>query len=144
MAGDTMRLLVQAVRPEANGIVGLKLASGDGRLLPPFEAGAHVDVHLGEGLCRQYSLIGDVSGSCYEIAVKLEPRSMGGSARMHQLKPGDELVVGQPRNNFPIVRDAASHVLFAGGIGVTPLLSMARTFVRAGTPFHLHYFASSI
>jgi len=143
MAGDTLRLRVTAVRPEAQGIVGLSLASLDGSRLPPFEAGAHVDLHLAGGLCRQYSLIGDPSGSHYELAVKREPQSKGGSVRMHGLKPGDEVIVGRPRNNFPVIARASHHILFAGGIGVTPLLCMARAFVGRGVPFHLHYFASA-
>ena len=143
MVVDTMRLRVTSVRPEARGIVGLTLASVDGSDLPAFEAGAHVDVHLAGGLCRQYSLIGDAGGVQYEIAVKREPQSKGGSARMHELKPGDELTVGRPRNNFPVMPRASYHLLFAGGIGVTPLFCMARSFVRRRLPFHLHYFASS-
>lgn len=144
MAVDTMRLRVTSVRAEAQGIVGLTLASLDGSGLPAFEAGAHVDVHLADGLCRQYSLIGDAGGRHYEIAVKREPASKGGSAQMHGLRPGDELTVGRPRNNFPVMPQASHHLLFAGGIGVTPLFCMARSLVRRCRAFHLHYFASSV
>ena len=79
----------------------------------------------------------------FQIAVKLEAASRGGSAAMHSLKPGDALTIGQPRNNFPLAKAAGEHVMFAGGIGVTPFISMLRTLARDDAAFHLHVFIAS-
>jgi vanillate O-demethylase ferredoxin subunit len=93
---------------------------------------------------RQYSLINpnDTDGS-YRIAVKLEPDSRGGSARMHSLWEGDRITIGLPRNNFALAAGASHHVLLAGGIGVTPLLGMAYHLAKQAASFSLDYFARS-
>ena len=80
----------------------------------------------------------------YHIAVKLEQRSRGGSKWMHEgLKAGDYLLIGQPRNNFPLNSSAGPAILMGGGIGVTPLISMAYALSAAGRQWHLHYFVAS-
>ena len=128
----------------AEGIAAFELAPVSGQL-PSFQPGAHVDVHLPNGLVRQYSLTnGPGLTSVYRLGVKLEPDSRGGSRYLHDsVREGDTLQLSEPHNNFPLRRDAARTVLIAGGIGVTPLLSMAQTLERQGLAWELHYFAQS-
>jgi vanillate O-demethylase ferredoxin subunit len=110
--------------------------------LPAYEAGAHIDVTLGNGLVRQYSLCcREPDGSAYRIAVKREPQSRGGSAWLHdEASVGTTLLIGQPRNAFGLAPEAGMHLLFAGGIGITPILSMAYALLRREQPFQLYYF----
>lgn len=113
--------------------------------LPTFQPGAHIDVHLSNGLVRQYSLTnGPGETAYYRIGVKLEPDSSGGSRSLHEsVREGDVLAISEPRNNFPLRRDALRTVLIAGGIGVTPLLAMAQALHAMNLDFELHYFAQS-
>jgi ferredoxin-NADP reductase/nitrite reductase/ring-hydroxylating ferredoxin subunit len=113
--------------------------------LPTFQPGAHIDVHLANGLVRQYSLInGPGEQSHYQIGVKLEQNSRGGSKFLHEdVQQGDRLTISGPHNKFGLRRDAPRTVLFAGGIGVTPLLAMAQALNRSELDFALHYFAQS-
>ena len=119
-----------------------ELRAPDGAALPPYEAGAHIDVTLGNGLVRQYSLCcRQPSAASYRIAVKREPQSRGGSDWLHtQAREGDVLRIGAPRNAFALAPDAQLHLLFAGGIGITPILAMAYELLRRGQPFRLPYF----
>ncbi|WP_240161292.1 PDR/VanB family oxidoreductase [Gluconacetobacter azotocaptans] len=118
----------------------LRAVSGQ---LPACRAGAHVDLHLGDGLIRQYSLCGDPADrERYRLAVLLEPASRGGSRRVHEIvSPGAILQARQPRNLFPLAVGASRSVLVGGGIGVTPLIAMAYELHAAGAPFTLHYIA---
>ncbi|MES2260010.1 MAG: PDR/VanB family oxidoreductase [Pseudomonadota bacterium] len=127
---------------DRNGIRVLELRAADGSPLPQYQAGAHLDVSLGNGLVRQYSLCcKQPSGASYRIAVKREPQSRGGSEWLHsQARVGDTLRIGAPRNAFALAPDAPIHLLFAGGIGITPILSMAYELLRRGQPFRLAYF----
>ena len=113
-------------------------------LLPEWAAGAHVDVRVADGKVRQYSLCGEPGvQKQWQIAVKREATGRGGSAWVHEtLVLGGEALVSAPRNNFPLA-PATRHVLVAGGIGVTPLLAMARTLAAAGADFTLHFCARS-
>ena len=113
--------------------------------LPEWTAGAHVDVRLPDGRVRQYSLCGDPQDRTkYEIAVKLEKSGRGGSKWVHEnLKEGAIAHVSVPRNNLPISDGATRHILVAGGIGITPFLSMAQTFRSQGKNFQVHYCAPS-
>ncbi|MRW89774.1 2Fe-2S iron-sulfur cluster binding domain-containing protein [Duganella sp. FT80W] len=125
-------------------IAGFELVAADGGALPPFSAGAHIDVHIGPGLVRQYSLC-NAPGETrrYQIAVLREPASRGGSRAMHdRLQVGDTLRISAPRNHFPL-QAARRTLLFAGGIGITPILSMASQLARDGSVFALHYCARS-
>ena len=141
-----LTVTVRAVRDEAADVRSFELASADGAALPPFTAGAHIDVHVAPGLVRQYSLCNDPRETDrYVIAVKREPASRGGSQAMHErVRAGDRLTIGAPRNNFALASGAAHHLLFAGGIGITPLLAMARHLLAAGASFQLVYFSRSI
>lgn len=137
---------VQVVRKwmAGEGIAGFELES-IGAPLPTYQPGAHIDVHLPNGLIRQYSLTnGPGEGLRYRIGVKREPDSRGGSSCMHDtVREGDVLAISEPRNNFPLRRDAVRTILVAGGIGVTPLLAMAQTLFRGHLDFELHYFAQT-
>lgn len=136
----TLLVRVAAKHREATDICSFELADPDGRPLPPFTAGAHIDVHLGDGLLRPYSLCNDpAERHRYRIAVLLEPASRGGSAAMHRLEVGAVLRIGHPRNLFPLVEDGGHSALFAGGIGITPILCMAERLAGIGAPFTLHY-----
>ncbi|MDH2346143.1 MULTISPECIES: PDR/VanB family oxidoreductase [unclassified Bradyrhizobium] len=123
----------------------LDLVADAGAVLPSFEAGAHVDIHLGPGLIRQYSLCGDPSDrSRYRLGILLNNASRGGSAALHRsVHAGDRLRIGLPRNHFPFTAAAQRSILIGGGIGITPLLAMARHCIREGKPFLLHYCARS-
>ncbi|MEU9448106.1 PDR/VanB family oxidoreductase [Streptomyces sp. NPDC048277] len=120
-----LRLLVASHRTVADGVVQLRLEGGR---LPGWEPGAHLDVVLPSGLVRQYSLCGDpADSSSYTIATRLVADGRGGSREVHeQVVEGMELEVRGPRNRFPLV-DAPSYVFVAGGIGITPILSMVRS-----------------
>lgn len=139
-------LKVKIVRKalEAQDIVSLELRSLDGGFLPAFEPGAHVELHVLPGVVRQYSLCGSPQQmDSYRIAVLREPASRGGSAAIHDLlKEGDVITIGTPANLFPLAASPYA-LLFAGGIGITPLLSMANRLWRDGANFELHYSARS-
>jgi ferredoxin-NADP reductase len=122
---NVVSLRVVAKTPEADGVVSLTLARPDGRRLPDWTPGAHIDVLLPAGTTRQYSLCGDRwDAHTYRVGVLREPDGRGGSAYVHDvLAPGDVVGVGGPRNNFPLV-PSPSYLFVAGGIGITPLLPM--------------------
>lgn len=130
---------------EADDICSFELAASDGSPLPAFEPGAHIDVEPRPGVRRQYSLCApSARKGRYVIAVLREPASRGGSAAMHALRQGDRVRIGAPRNLFPLVADARRHILIAGGIGITPLLSMAEHLAQSSQRFSLHYCARSL
>jgi ferredoxin-NADP reductase len=137
---DVRDLLVVQIRREAVGVVSLDLVDPEGRALPPWEPGAHIDVFLPSGLVRQYSLCGDHNDAHrYQIAVLLEPESRGGSQEIHETGlVGKTISIRGPRNHFHL--EPAPHYLFlAGGIGVTPILAMVEEAERRGTPWRLVY-----
>ena len=130
---------------ETPEICSFILVDPTGATLPPFAAGAHIDLHLGEGLTRPYSLCNDPREvQRYQLGVRLDPASRGGSKAMHSLATGSLLSVGEPRNHFRLVEGPHHSVLIAGGIGVTPLLSMAHHLERSGASFEMHYATRSI
>ena len=136
---------VTARRDEALEICSYELAPVDGKPLPAFTAGAHIDVHLPGGLIRQYSLCNHPEERHrYLIGVLKDPTSRGGSRSLHeQILPGARLHISEPRNLFPLAAQARRHLLFAGGIGITPILCMAEHLAQAGASFELHYCARS-
>lgn len=119
----------------------VRLMPANGQLLPAWQAGAHIDVHLQPGIIRQYSLTGQENRrDCYEICVALEAESRGGSRYIHEtLRPGMQLAISPPRNLFPLVA-ARNVILLAAGIGITPLSVMAQALEAAGQAFELHYY----
>jgi vanillate monooxygenase ferredoxin subunit len=140
MSAATLPLRVVRKWNETPEICGFELRALDGAALPAFTAGAHIDVHIPGGLVRQYSLCNTpLDRSHYVIGVLREPASRGGSVAMHErVAEGDSLEVSPPRNLFPLSPDAQRHFLFAGGIGLTPLLSMAEQLLAEGAEFELH------
>ncbi|WP_277372336.1 PDR/VanB family oxidoreductase [Pseudomonas sp. AA-38] len=135
-----IEVIIRAMRLEAEGILGLELVAADGTPLPPFEAGAHIDLHLPNGLIRQYSLCNDPrERHRYRIAVLRDAASRGGSQAVHELlRIGQRLSISAPRNLFALDEQAPRSLLLAGGIGITPLLSMAWRLHALGADFALH------
>lgn len=140
------KVRVNRIRPESAEIKSFELVSANKAPLPDFTPGSHIDVHIDDGLIRQYSLCnGPTEKDRLVIAVKREPESRGGSRAMHErISEGDVLTISAPRNHFPIDPKATHHLLLAGGIGVTPLLSMARHLLGIGASFHLQYFTRGV
>ena len=133
-------LRIHAITDVAEGIKTFDLRRVDGQALPAFTAGAHIDVALPNGLVRQYSLINESSGHSYVIGVNKSDPSRGGSDFMHKaVRVGDTLQASSPRNNFPLDETARNSVLIAGGIGITPILSMVRRLAALGRPWHLFH-----
>ncbi|MFF5290133.1 PDR/VanB family oxidoreductase [Paractinoplanes globisporus] len=132
-------LVVRSVEPAADGVVALTLAREDGRDLPEWTPGAHIDLILGEGLVRQYSLCGRTGDRArWRIAVLAVPEGRGGSVRVHSLAAGETVRVRGPRNHFPVVA-SRRYLFLAGGIGITPLLPMIREVAAAGADWELYY-----
>jgi len=127
-------LAVEAVRPEAEGVVSLRLSNG--APLPSWRPGAHIDLVLPSGLVRQYSLCGDPADlSHYRVAV----RKIGAaSAEVHALRAGQEVVVRGPRTAFPFVGEGP-FLFVAGGIGITPILPMVHRAAASQADWRLVY-----
>jgi vanillate O-demethylase ferredoxin subunit len=144
-APDTIATRVAGRRTVAAGVVELELKSADGKPLPAFEPGAHIDVNLAGGLMRQYSLANfQPAPDSYTIAVSLADASRGGSRYVHDsIAVGDVLRIGLPRNSFPLDPKATGYTFIAGGIGITPILSMVRWCEMARKPWRLLYAARS-
>lgn len=141
MSAAGFSVCVARKRTEAEGICSFELVRTDGQPLPAFAAGSHVDVEIPGGVTRQYSLCNDPAETHrYLIAVLRDAGSRGGSVAMHdRVNEGDVLRISAPKNHFALAHDAASHLLLAGGIGVTPLLCMAERLAQVGAAFEMHY-----
>ncbi len=139
-------LTLQVTRAEAiaTGVRRFVLQDPDGWELPPFSAGAHLELQVPAGGVRQYSLSGDPAvRDHYEIAVLAEPDGRGGSLSLHErLAVGDVLYASLPRNHFRLDPAWGRYLLLAGGIGITPLRAMTFELQRAGKPFELWYCAA--
>lgn len=108
------------------------------------EPGAHVDLHLAENMIRQYSLWSwSQDGRTINVAVKREDSGRGGSLAMHSLEKGSTVEIGGPRNHFKLQSGDAYVTLIAGGIGATPLVSMARDLLNSGRDFQVYYLVRS-
>jgi vanillate O-demethylase ferredoxin subunit len=140
-----MQAFIRTIRWEAEGINSYVLEPVGGGLLPAFEPGAHIDVQLKPGLARSYSLVNDPAiRGYYEIAVHHAIDSRGGSKHIHQeWRVGERVEISEPKNNFPMVEDAAHTVLVAGGIGITPMLPMIARLEKLGRSWELHYVAAT-
>ncbi|WP_157265776.1 PDR/VanB family oxidoreductase [Azohydromonas aeria] len=135
---------IRALRDVAPDMREFTLAPVDGTELPPFSAGSHVVLSLpvgGRVLRNAYSLLGDPGRrDAWRIAVRRQPDSRGGSAWLHDhARAGQRLGLTPPMNLFALVRTARRHLLVAGGIGITPILSQVRELARLGADFEVHY-----
>jgi vanillate O-demethylase ferredoxin subunit len=141
MTDAILRVRVARKSTEALDIVSLELVSVGNETLPPFSAGSHVDLHLPNGLIRQYSLCNDPRESHrYLLCILRDPASRGGSHAVHHLiNEGDELRVSAPKNHFALARGTQHSLLLAGGIGVTPILCMAERLAALSASFEMHY-----
>lgn len=137
-SGFDLDLVVGAITTEAQDVVSLTLARPDGRPLPSWRPGSHIDVFLPSGRQRQYSLCGDPADRHhYRIAVRHLHDGGGGSAEIHELRPGAALRMRGPRNAFTFVDSAPSYLFLAAGIGITPILPMARAAGNRGRLVYL-------
>ncbi|HJT96324.1 MAG TPA: PDR/VanB family oxidoreductase [Mycobacterium sp.] len=125
------KLLITQITHQAHGVVAVELRDPQGAELPRWEPGAHIDLHLPSGLVRQYSLCSDPEDRAqYRVAVLRAPDSRGGSAEVHDTDlEGRMLEISGPRNHFALC-EAQDYLLIAGGIGVTPILAMARELTK--------------
>jgi ferredoxin-NADP reductase len=138
---EALPLVLTAIRLAARDTNLYSFARTDGGILPGAEPGAHIGLFLPNGLERQYSLV-STGGALteYVVGIKRDPGSRGGSRYIHdELRVGTEIRVAPPRNNFPLVEDAAHVVLVAGGIGITPIYAMARRLQHLRRSWTLHY-----
>lgn len=142
---QTQPAFVHTLRWEAEDTVSVELRPVGGGEFPPFTPGAHVDLHLPNGLRRSYSLCNSADErDRYVVGVLKDRCSRGGSRWLHEeLRVGVQLQISAPRNNFPLHEAADHSVLVAGGIGITPLLCMARRLHDLRRSFELLYFARS-
>lgn len=133
---------VKSVSREADGILAYELVPPEAGQLPPFTAGAHIEVHIRDGLKRQYSLC-NAPGERhrYVIAVLKEKAGRGGSEAMHEeVREGAFLTISEPRNHFQLAgSEAKSHLLLAGGIGVTPMMAMIEALEARHAQWEMHY-----
>jgi ferredoxin-NADP reductase len=137
---DVATLRVHRKSLAADGVVTVELAAVDGGRLKDWTPGSHIDLVLPGGLTRQYSLCGDRwDPRHYRLGILREPGGRGGSAYVHdELDAGDEVGVGGPRNNFPLV-PSPEYLFVAGGIGITPLLPMVHQAELLGARWQLLY-----
>ncbi|MES2759099.1 MAG: cytochrome P450/oxidoreductase [Pseudomonadota bacterium] len=135
-------VVVESITKLTDDILRLRLISPDGRALPRWMPGAHIDVECGSpDRSRQYSLCGDPDDmQALEIAVLRESESRGGSSWIHDhLKPGERLKIRGPRNHFRFDESVKRAIFVAGGIGITPIMAMARRAKRVGVDYEIHY-----
>jgi vanillate O-demethylase ferredoxin subunit len=144
-AAGTLTVQVADVRAEARDVMTVELRAQGGATLPAFEPGAHLDLHLPNGLIRQYSLTNDWrERDRYVIGVGRAADSRGGSSYVHgNVRAGAQLTISAPRNNFALDPGAERFLFIAGGIGVTPIMAMIRWCVANSKPWRLIYAARS-
>lgn len=137
----SLSLRIERIDPLTPHIRRLILVSDAEQPLPAFTPGAHIEVQIpgNKPMWRAYSLVSLPDDHHYEIAVQLEDQSSGGSRWIHGVEAGQPLTVRTPKNHFPLVEDADDFLLIAGGIGITPMLGMARSLAAQQRPFTLHY-----
>jgi reductive dehalogenase len=129
----------------AEDVARFEFVAANGGELPKFDAGAHIDVVIAPEYLRQYSLAGNpADNSIYVLGVQREPQGRGGSILMlRAFREGRRVFISPPRNHFPLDETASKSFLFAGGIGITPMLTMAHRLHALGRDFELHYSARS-
>ncbi|OON62739.1 hypothetical protein B0920_04705 [Massilia sp. KIM] len=140
-----MRYRIDAIIPHGPAVKEFRLAPLDGAPLPPWQPGAHVELRFrsraGNTHTNAYSVVGEAEG-LLRIAVQREDQGRGGSRVLHEeFAPGMELELSQPLDSFRLHAGSARTVLIAGGIGITPILPMARALEASGAAYELHYIA---
>jgi ferredoxin-NADP reductase len=137
----TIEVLVRSITYQADDVISLDLRPVAAQTLPAFEAGAHIELKLRNGLLRHYSLANPQhERHRYCVAVLKEPAGRGGSRFIHEtVRAGDIWRVSSPRNNFALDESADGSVLIAGGIGITPIWCMVQRLVELGRPWKLFY-----
>lgn len=131
---------IRSVHWEATDVYSFVLEDEAGQSLPRFDPGAHIDIKLPNGLMRSYSLSDLRNDGRYRITVARDPNSSGGSALLAEtMRPGDTVEIGEARSNFPLFETAPHSIFIAGGIGVTPFLSMIQRLNVLGRAWRLHY-----
>jgi phthalate 4,5-dioxygenase reductase component len=141
-----MFLRIERKERIAEDIALFDLRDPVGAELPEFSCGAHLTVRTPNGLQRKYSLCNDpAERDRFMISVKRETRGRGGSRSMvDEAEVGHSIEVGPPQNDFPLARSPAGHIFVAGGIGITPIISMIRHVRSAGDGrFKLYYLTRS-
>lgn len=131
---------VRSAEPAAADVVRIELEPDEGTR--PYPPGSHLQVAVtvdGQPQTRHYSLVGEHTPGTYRIAVRRDPAGRGGSAYMHRLTPGARLRITRPASHFELAYDRPEYLLLAGGIGITPLISMATALRRRGADYHLLY-----
>lgn len=138
---ELLQVVVDGMWREGDTSLAVRLVASRGEPLPEWRPGAHIDLHLPDGMMRQYSLTGPTSGAeGYLICVARDRASRGGSRYIHEaLRPGQALRISPPRNLFTL-QPAERVVLLAAGIGITPLYAMLLQLEADGVPFELHYY----
>jgi len=129
---------------EGGNIAVMEFESATSTTLPKVEAGAHIDVHLPNGMVRQYSLCQNPNDEGkFRLGILRDPASRGGSiSAFDEIKDGMQIQVSEPKNLFPLLK-AKHSVLIGGGIGITPLITMAYQLAHEGESFELHYCGAS-
>lgn len=141
----TVRGRVEAITVEGDSIRVIEIVPEPGVTVPSFGAGAHLDLHLPDGILRSYSLINRPwERDRFVLGIAFDRASRGGSRYVHErLTVGDAVSMSLPRNHFPLHEDAPHSVLIAGGIGITPILTMIDRLDELGRGWELHYCARS-
>jgi len=144
-ASSRLTVRVSRIAPIGLDTRLFELAALGAEPLPAVAPGAHIDVHLAEGVVRQYSVLTPLSApTSYVIAVQRESAGRGGSRRLHdECRVGSTIQIGGPRNNFALNEAAPDTLLLAGGIGITPILGMLERLRELDRKVHLHYFSRS-
>ena len=139
---ELIRAELRSITREARDINSYEFRTLPGAtVLPEFTAGAHIDLHLPNGMVRSYSLSNpQTDRHRYVVTVAKDAKSRGGSKFIHEsLRVGDVLPISAPRNNFPLKEDAANTLFIGGGIGITPLWCMAQRLQQLGRPWEMIY-----
>ena len=140
-----IRVQVTKTEHMTDDIAKYEMSSLDGKPLPEWTAGAHIDIVVAPEYLRQYSLCGNPADrSTYQIAVLREDAGKGGSKLLHRIfTEGRKIFISKPINHFPLADGGAKHFLMGGGIGITPMIAFAHECHAKGIDFRLHYSASS-
>lgn len=140
-AADTIEVRLTAITYAARDTNLYEFRRPNGEVLPPAEPGAHIDIHLPNSTVRQYSLVhADTAPQAYIVGVKLDRNGRGGSRYMHEgLRVGEIVTISRPRNNFPLVETHGATILFAGGIGITPIWCMVQRLEAERRRWKLYY-----